>query len=259
MDEPKYVCGGTSDIGVGREVNEDFFFMKELVPGRVVLCGVADGAGSLPSAQQPASIAVMEAVQACERMYNSDPEVFLKNSKMMLQEAMYVANRVIGAFKSANEERYAGFGASMELLLVNEDRYAFVHAGNSRLYLIRQKKDGAYNIHQMTVDHTVAARLVTEGTISEEDYYNHPDRNTLTSGVGVYNNIELQAFSGALQRGDAILITTDGIHYGIRPEYMAQFVVETGDWKAATKALVDAAKMEEVQDNGTAFVLYYYG
>ena len=254
--ESKYIYGGTSEVGFEMDVNEDYFHFQALREDVMVLA-IADGMGSLPSTLQPAAIASIEAIQACDRLFKKDPDVFLENPTMMLQEAMYVANRVLGAFKIANEQRYAGFGCSMLLILVyNKNKFAFAQCGNTRLSLIRIKQDGSININQMTNEHTVAMELFESGIINAEDYYYHPDRYKLTSGIGIVSDPEIQLYSGRLKKGDIILATTDGIHYGIRPEAMARFVVDADNWEAASKALTTAATMEKVPDNATAALIY---
>lgn len=254
--ESKYIYGGTSEIGFEMDVNEDYFHFQALRED-VLLLVVADGMGSLPSTLQPAAIASIEAIQACERMFRKDPDVFLENPTMMLQEGLYVANRVLGAFKIANEPRYAGFGCSMLAILVyDNNKFAFAQCGNTRLSQIRIKPDGSININQMTQEHTVAMDLFEQGIISAEDYYYHPDRFKLSSGIGIVSDPEIQLYSGKLKRGDIILATTDGIHYGIRPEAMARFVVDSDNWESASKALTSAAVMEKVPDNATAAIIY---
>lgn len=251
-----YIYGGTSGVGYDMEINEDYFHFSVLRED-VLLLVVADGMGSLPSTLQPGAIAAIEVVQACERLFKKDPEVFLENPTMMLQEGFYVANRVIGAFKIANEQQYAGFGCSMTAVLVyDKNKFAFAQCGNTRLSQIRVRSDGSVTINQMTQEHTVAMDLFEQGIISAEDYYFHPDRMKLTSGIGIVSDPEIQLYSGKLKRGDILLVTTDGVHFGIRPEAMARFVVDADNWEIATKALTDAAKMEKVPDNATAAVIY---
>ncbi len=187
----------------------------------VLLCVVADGMGSQPSTLQPAAIASIEVVEACERLYKKDSEVFLENATMMLQEGLYVGNRVLGAFKISNEEKYSGFGCSITAVLVyHGNKFAFAHAGNTRLSLIRTSASGNTNIHQITEEHTVAMDLFLDGVIDSDGYYAHPDRYKLTSGLGMFKDVEMQLYDGKLKKGDILLITTDGVHYGIRPEYL---------------------------------------
>ena len=57
-----YFCGATSDIGVGRELQEDFVQLCELDDNNL-FCVIADGTGSMPQRPQPAAIVAMDIVE----------------------------------------------------------------------------------------------------------------------------------------------------------------------------------------------------
>lgn len=261
--ETKYVYGGRSDVGCGREVNEDYFHFS-VIDDDVLLTVIADGMGSKPSTLQPAAICAMEIAQCVQRMYDYDKDVFLENPTMMLKEAMLCANRVMGAFKISNEENYAGFGASVSvLLLYNKNKIAFAHTGNTRISIIRLNTDGTPIVSQVTEDHTDAMKMFYDGIITADEYYLHPDRYKLNSCLGFERDPQIQLYKGKLRKNDIVLMTTDGVHYGIRPEYMARFILEARNWEDATNALVDAAKIQMrseesavLPDNCTAVVLF---
>ena len=255
--DSKYVYGGTSDYGAGRETNEDFLTF-EVLNEDVLLAVIADGAGSKQSgfSIQPAVVAAVEAVETMRRLYNSNPEIILGYPIEALTEAMSVANRVIGAMKTSNEEAYSGFGVCMSCCLIVRDRFYFSHCGNTRVYLIRHLSDGAARIIQLTRDHTKAEDMIEEGTLAGEEYYAHPARYTYTSGLGFVVSPVIQTYEGALRSGDLLVLTTDGIHYAIRPEAISDIIIQSGDWSTATKALIEAAKMQKMQDNMSAAVIF---
>lgn len=256
--ESIYTYGGTSDYGCIREVNEDFFDFVVLDED-TLLTVVADGAGSKQNGigLQPAVVACAEITEAVRRLYRDNPKMFLQFPAEMLQEAMAVANRVIGAFKVANEELYSGFGVCITCCLVYErTKFCFVHCGNTRLHLIRLQPDGSARILQLTHDHTKAMELLQEGTIQGDAYYAHPARYVYTSGLGVVAEPEIQAYTGKLKKGDILLMTTDGIHYAIRPEAMCDIILQAGNWTAATQALTEGAKMLKMEDNMTAALIF---
>ena len=264
--ETEYVYGGRSDVGCGREVNEDYFHFS-VIDSDVLLTVIADGMGSKPSTLQPAAICAMEVAQCVQRLYEHDKDVFLDNPTMMLKESLLCANRVLGAFKISNEEDYAGFGASISvLLLYDQNKIAFAHTGNTRISIIRLNQDGSPIVSQITEEFTDAMRMFYDGIISADEYYLHPDRYKLSSCIGFERNPEIQLYKGRLRKNDIVLMTTDGVHYGIRPEYMARFVLDSRDWEGATTALIDAAKMQMrsenaavLPDNCTAVVLFISG
>ncbi|MBQ3010755.1 MAG: serine/threonine-protein phosphatase [Oscillospiraceae bacterium] len=260
QDKTVYTYGGTSDCGYGREVNEDFFDFVVL-SDTTLFALVADGAGSKQNGLglQPAVVAASEITEAVRRLYACDPEMFLAHPAEMLLEAVNVANRVVGAFKVANEELYSGFGVCLSCCLVYENsKFCFAHCGNSRIHLLRLQSDGSSRIIQLTQDHTKAAQLMQEDVIKGEEYYSHPARYVFTSGIGIAATPEIQTYSGQLRKGDILLLTTDGVHYAIRPEAMGDIVLQAGNWSAATKGLTDGARMLKMEDNATAALVFVH-
>lgn len=249
-----YYYGGISDYG-DRETNEDFLTFQEL-SSNIMLAVVADGAGSRQCgfALQPAVIAATDLIAAVQRIYNANPEILSQYSAEILTEAMQAANRTIGVFKVANETLYSGFGVCVSACLLLNGKAVIAHCGNTRVYLIRYIS-GESKILQLTHDHTSAATMVSEGTLSEEEYYSHPGRYTYTSGLGFAVNPEIQTFSITTKKGDLLALTTDGIHYAIRPKYISEIILQARNWKEAAQSLINGAKSQEMDDNMTAAVI----
>lgn len=108
----------------------------------------------------------------------------------------------------------------------------------------------------MTRDHTKAMYLYEQGLITMEDYYQHPDRLRMTSGVGVVADPVIQTMAGKLQEKDIVVMTTDGIHYALRPDAMEEIVLRSEWVDQAAASLVSAAKdIVKYPDNMTAAVL----
>ena len=252
IDESRYIFGGVSDEVGGPKPNEDYFIFKVL-DADTLFIAVADGMGSKPSTLQPAAIVCVKAAETIERLFKANSEVFLENPDMMLTEAVHVANNVVGAFKISNEEQHAGFAASMVCVLIcGGDKFCFSHVGNCRINLIRTQEDGSSKILQVTIDHTQAMELLSGGIITQDEFNTHPDRFVLKSSIGVINDPDIQQYKGKLKKNDILLITTDGVHYNIRPEPMAQIVLQANNWEDATAGLIQGARLEKAGDNATA-------
>lgn len=240
-----------------REINEDYINILEL-DDHTVFAIIADGCGSKASQLQPASIVTREIIEVVQRAFKTDQALLFDYFEFILKEAFYSASKILGAFKTGNEELYAGFGACVSCVLLRDDGwFAFSHAGNTRIYLIRQMQSGL-SIRQLTKDHTKAMKLFEDGLISELDYYSHPDNLVMTSGLGIVADPVMQIFQGKIKTNDFILMTTDGIHYAVRPEPMAQLVMASENCDSAVQALVDAAKSLKYSDNMSAVLLVLF-
>ena len=132
-------------------------------------------------------------------------------------------------------------------------KIAIGHSGNTRLYIIRNGK-----VNLITHDHTQAYELLQEGKIDSETYYVHDGRLKLTSGIGKIINPRIDTISGKLQEQDLVLMTTDGIHYALRPDAMSEIILNSPpEGTEATNALVNAAKnIVKYPDNMSAMLIY---
>ncbi len=251
---------GSSNVGYQKSINEDDIGVVEL-DGETLLLMIADGTKSaIETRFQPASIAIHEVSSFLQRIFKQTPGLLTQYSELFLAEAIEHANRVLNVFSVCDEDYYAGFGCSFTCCLLykkEEKIYATVaSAGNTRLYLIRLIK-GVPSIHQLTTDHTRAADMVLSGLITEEQYYTHLDRLVLTSGLGVLPKPRIQILEDiSLKKDDIILMTTDGIHYAIRPEALSDIVLQSGSCADAAKSLIEAAKLEKYADNMSVIVAY---
>lgn len=251
----KYYFSGATDLGYHRSVNEDYAHVIQLEEG-LVFAVIADGMGSKPSDLQPANIVCTDICNAVTEIYQHNPTFLINNAEQLLKMLVLNCNRVIGAFKKANEEEYAGFGTTLTCCLLDNNRnFTLVHTGNTRLYLIRNKNDMT-KMNQLTTDHTRAKELLDIGKISEEDYYTHPERTKLISALGFVSEPIIQTLSAPVKENDILLLTSDGIHYAVRTEPMMEILLKAGDCNKAVNSLIYAAKTTQYVDNMSAIVIY---
>lgn len=251
-----FVRAGLSDIGFSRKIQEDYIDIFEW--DHYMLAIVADGAGSTPSSLQPAAIVTSQVSEILQRVGKNAPELLETQTQMIIREAMYAANKTLGAFKKANEEIYSGFGSSMTACLFDSKNnvVTFGHIGNTRLYLLRKSKDGIVNLKMLTQDQTKAKILLEKGILTNEQYYLDPSRLEVTEALGLVSDPVIHTFKAKIKTNDIFLISSDGIHYAIRPEAIQQIILESEDCDHAVKNLIEASKMLEYADNMSAIVVF---
>ncbi len=245
-----YIYGANSDIGNSRKLQEDYMFCKEYDGN--LLAVIADGSGTTDDRLQPAVMAVNNIIDEINDLYQNEYQIFMDNTLLFIRRALLNANKVIGALKISNEEFYSGYSASVTALFIKENgKMCYAHAGNTRLYLIRNAQ-----MTCLTEDHTVAMEKLSKGELSDEQYYVTDDRLKLTSGVGILAEPDIYFQEGGIKPQDILLLTTDGIHYAIRQEPMTRIILESADCDAASANLVEAAKnVIHYPDNMTAIVI----
>ena len=251
-----FVRAGLSDIGFSRKIQEDYINIYEWE--HYMLAIVADGAGSTPSSLQPAAIVTSQVSEILQRIGENAPDLLDTHSNIMLREAMLAANKTLGAFKKANEEVYSGFGSSMTACLFdsNNNIVTFGHIGNTRLYLIRKNKNGEVTMKLLTQDQTRAKELLDKGVLTTEQYYLDPARLEVMEALGFVSDPVIQTFKVKIKNNDIFVLTSDGIHYALRPEAIQQLVLESEDCDHAVKNLIEASKLLEYADNMSAIVVF---
>lgn len=255
-----HVYAGLTDIGIETESQEDYICCLEL-DEKNLLCVIADGTTSIEGQVKPAILAAETAANSFKRMYDAfekegKKKRFLSYPLIYLKETFIHANEVMNVLKIGNEKRYAGYMAAMTAVLIRDDQTLFyMHSGNTRAYVLRME-NGASVLRQITEDMTHAKDLLRDGKIDELTYYGHPGRMTLTGAVGAEAELNVTGGSLKLSSHDIILMSTDGIHYAIREEYIKEFILKSGNCTAAAESLIRASRDEvKYPDNMAALII----
>ena len=124
-----------------------------------------------------------------------------------------------------------------------------LHVGDSRLYLFR---DGT--LRQLTRDQTMAQDLVDAGALPQEIAARSPLAHVLTSAMGGSETVPEVART-ELQRGDAILLCTDGLTKHVPDARIAERLAHRTSAEQVARALVDDALAGGGTDNVTVLVV----
>ncbi len=217
-------------VGMVRNNNEDSLLVRE-----PFLFAVADGMGGY-SAGEVASRETLKAFEAATYDLRHNKEC---DAVEVLHNAFAKANKHTFILAKKNSA-YKGMGTTLTALYLPGDNTAFVaHVGDSRLYLYR---NGV--LSQITKDHSYVADLLAQGKITSSEAFNHPKRNMLLQALGVEEDIKADIFHFALEKGDILLLCSDGLSDMLRDMEIAN-ILETSDFENAAAAL-----MEQSLDNG---------
>ena len=210
---------------------------------------VSDGNGSVGD-MKPAGFVLNEIQRYIDTFTKAEmtPEQIKDN----IESACYCANRVLMAYKRANNELYTNdnFATVTMAAVTPDNHFIYAHSGDSRLYLIRNSK-----ILQFSKDHTVAQKLCDEGKIAKEQVFSHPDNKVLTSALG-FPEPQIDTAVGQLSKGDIILAVTDGIHKLLNPQQILDVVDIAGNCQDTCDGLIKYANNQGGYDNMATFVCY---
>ncbi len=230
-----------TDKGMVRDMNQDAFKTGEFQNGGAwaVVC---DGMGGVAGGQVASEICVNEVSSHIEKGYRKG--MSMKSVKNLLVSAITAAN--IKVYETAEENlQYSGMGTTVVAVVILNGFAAIAHIGDSRAYFINEEE-----IKQVTKDHSVVQFLIDTGRITVEQSRTHPDRNVITRAVGVSPEIEVDVDIIPVNKGDIVLVCTDGLYEYITQEEMFNVIKNTQNSEPA-KVLLDMANEAGGKDNIT--------
>jgi protein phosphatase len=148
----------------------------------------------------------------------------------------------------SRSRRGAIIGTTAAILLVREQHYACVWAGDSRVYLI---KGGS--IRQVSRDHTEVEQLVADGKLSRKDAENWPN-NVITRAIGVAEDPELEVVTGPVDSGDIFVLCSDGLTKHVQDDEILQEVTSCNA-QSSCDAMLSLALERGGTDNVTVIVV----
>jgi serine/threonine protein phosphatase PrpC len=238
--------GQASDVGHVRSLNQDSiscFVPEDEVQFRSkgALFLVADGMGG----HNAGEVASQEAVDCVPEAYYADE---IHDVVESLRQAFETANQALCAMAEDDPSK-AGMGTTLVAAVLREDRAIVANVGDSRAYLLRGK-----HLSQITVDHSWVEEQVQEGLLTRDAARRHPHRHLITRSLGTRPGVEVDLFDVDLQRGDLLLLCTDGLSGQVSDQKMAQVVHAMSPQEAAAD-LVARANAHGGVDNASVVIV----
>ena len=225
--------GARSDVGLVRGHNEDSFLL------RTPLFVVSDGMGGHAAGEVASSIAV-ETVG--ERAPGTADDV-------LLGAAVEAANMAV---IEAAEQGIGkpGMGCTVTSVLIEKNKMAVAHVGDSRAYVLRQG-----TLVRVTHDHSYVEELVDSGQITADEARTHPSRSIITRALGSDPDMYADHFSLEVNDGDRVILCSDGLSSMISDSEIESLAVSSATPQQAADNLVAAALTAGGSDNVTVIVV----
>ncbi|WP_417228946.1 Stp1/IreP family PP2C-type Ser/Thr phosphatase [Thermophilibacter sp.] len=225
--------GARSDVGLVRGHNEDSFLL------RTPLFMVSDGMGGHAAGEVASSIAV-ETVG--EQAPGTADDVLLGASVEAANMAVIeAAEQGIGK---------PGMGCTATAVLIEKNKMAVAHVGDSRAYVLRQG-----TLVRVTHDHSYVEELVDSGQITADEARTHPSRSIITRALGSDPDMYADHFSLEVNDGDRIILCSDGLSSMISDAEIESLAVSSVTPQQAADNLVSAALTAGGADNVTVVVI----
>ena len=237
---------GLSDQGCVRKQNQDAYQIVQL-DRNTMLCVVCDGMGGAKSGNIASALAVDVFVQEIRRVYK--PGMSRVQTDQMLRGGAKLANFTV--FDQAKQfEEFSGMGTTLVAALLTGKRVTVVNVGDSRCYGINSE-----GIRQITVDHSLVQMMLRRGELTPEQARSYPGKNYITRAVGTEPTVECDLFHWSMEKGDALLLCSDGLHGIVDDQEILFEVVHGVDKENCCQRLLDIALMRGAPDNVTSVLV----
>ena len=237
---------GLSDIGRVRAQNQDAFRIEEL-DRHTILAVVCDGMGGAKSGNIASRLAIDVFVDEVKNSWKAS--MTQEQTEQLLQNAVKLANFTV--YDQARQfEDFAGMGTTLVAALLSGKIATVVNVGDSRCYHITHN-----DIRRVTVDHSVVQMMVDRGELTAEEARNYPGRNYITRAVGTEPTVDSDLFAIRVERGDALLLSSDGLHNEVDDQEILFEVVHGVNNDNCCQRLLDIANMRGSPDNVTSVLV----
>ncbi len=226
-----------TDVGQKRKLNQDYVFTSERRIGNLSnVFIVADGMGGHNAGDYASKYTVQTMVEEIERSLEQNPVRILEN-------AIKKANQKLRSKASGDEHLY-GMGTTVVAATVMGRYLQVANVGDSRLYVISEE-----SIRQITRDHSLVQEMVRAGGLDPDEARTHREKNIITRAIGADDTVDVDFFNVELEKGDIVLMCSDGLTNMLEDEEIRMIVSGQRDIIEKAQKLVDMANQHGGKDN----------
>lgn len=205
---------GFTDTGLTRDHNEDYIGFDK-GSGIAVL---ADGMGGHQAGEIASRMAVEEVLDQLKTLINMQTGRSVTGSQMLefVSNTISSSNRKIFEASEANSI-HSGMGTTVVAAVIKDSRLYAGHVGDSRLYLLRNRK-----LKRITKDHSLVQDLIDKGFYTENEARNASINHVVTRALGTSAEVEVDILQQSAMQGDVFLLCSDGLSDMISDAMMQQ-------------------------------------
>ena len=202
---------GATDTGLVRDRNEDAI---KLVPDQGIAI-LSDGMGGHLAGNVASRVAIDVLAEELSKTEFQTSQPLPEDARKILISSMNAANSSIRAVAKSQPECF-GMGATIAVCIIAE-QVLVSHLGDSRVYLFCEG-----NLTQLTEDHTLAQKYLSQGKISKSEARSWSGRNLLMKGLGIESQVEPDISISELKHNSIYLLCSDGLTDVVTDDAIAQ-------------------------------------
>lgn len=224
-----------TDPGLKRTNNEDVCLVNDAAQFYLV----ADGVGGNVAGEVASKMFLETVTNTFSSAAASAPD----NVNIIIKQCFFLAHKRLRENSAANPD-HKGMGCTAEILAFNSHEAVIGHVGDSRTYLLREKK-----LSLLTDDHSFVFEQVKAGIITAKEAETHHMRNVILRAVGIEEDIEVDVFTCETLPGDLFLLCTDGLTDMVQEEQISSVLLQENNLEEKTEQLVKLANKAGGRDN----------
>ena len=234
-----------SHVGKVRKNNEDYW-MGEIIQTEDDCIGIfalADGMGGHKKGEVASKIAVDSIIDFLKENILKSCGIKMDYLDDVIKQGYNYANQKIFD-KVLEDSSCEGMGTTLVVAVIYKDDMIMANVGDSRGYLLHNDE-----FRRITRDHSVVEELVNANLITEEEARVHPRRNQITRAMGAEEIIIVDIFREKVEKGDMILLATDGLTGCVGDEDIKNIIKQDKDIKEICEDLINQANDNSGKDN----------
>ena len=237
---------GTIQKGLKHQKNDDCF----LINGYFSQDSIYD----LKSNENEFIVGVADGVGSSSDGSYASRYLFEQLAKHNTQLTHAVILNIINKVHSYLSKRFTGNALTVfSIIYISNEKITIYHLGDTRAYKLTPNK----NLIQLTNDHTYIQKLIDDGIISENIRYSHPQKHIILQSLGSNRDIHIDIYKNSFEKGEQILLTTDGIHDYIKEKEIKNILISSSNLKKNIANLFAEAKENGSKDDLTAILVKY--
>jgi protein phosphatase len=203
--------------------------------------------GGAAAGEIASSLAADETLKHLSRRIGSGVEA--EDLAQVAEEAIGIANDAI--YKRAERNyKLSGMGTTLVGLIVDERRVLVFNVGDSRCYLLRNKR-----IQQLTMDHSLVEEQVRLGRMTRSEALRSPLKNVITRALGTQTRVTSDVFEHEAEPGDLFLLCSDGLTRELSDSQIESLLASDLTLAVLCSKLVEAAMNAGGHDNITCLLV----
>ena len=219
---------GLTDPGCVRVQNQDAYGVHTFEEDSL-LCTVCDGMGGAKSGNVASSLALQIFMQEVTRLRK--PGMSQEQAGQMFED-------------------FEGMGTTLVAAYVDHQMAVIANVGDSRCYLLNRE-----GVRCLTTDHSLVQLMVQRGELSREQAKNYPGKNLITRAIGTEPGVECDLFYQPVQKGDYLLLCTDGLSNLLDDQEILFEVVHGVNKQLCCQRLLGICQERGAPDNVTSVLI----